>query len=388
MKKVSIVIPTRNRAHLLRFALKSAVQQTYPNIEIVVCDNDSNDNTQEVVDSFDDKRIVYFRTTKSLSMPDNWEYALSKTSGEYITYLTDDSFLLPNCITIAISEMEEQKVKVVVWKHCAYFASDWLEPARRNLVYIPNVTSKSYRLKSSDSLKKLYDMDERISTMIPKSLNSLIHRKTIEDIMKVQKNFFLPSCPDYTSAASTLLNINEYLLIDKALYIDGVTTLSIGATTSLNLGESSQKFISEFSETNNIVGYLGIPASTSCIGESLQRVREFYLESCPEVNEENMLCAIADRLIKVKINGGSTDTYFEILSSHLATRKKKIRLLVEKQKIQSRIKWTIIKKIRSSPFLVNAESLRNARILKGARGNFHNIEECANRLLQSNAILA
>ena len=95
MKKVSIIIPTRNRAHLLKYALRSAIQQSYQNIEIVVCDNYSTDNTIEVVESFNSQNIIYVRTNNALSMPDNWEFALHKASGEYITYLTDDSYLLP-----------------------------------------------------------------------------------------------------------------------------------------------------------------------------------------------------------------------------------------------------------------------------------------------------
>ena len=124
MHKVSIVIPTRNRAHLLKFALKSALLQTYKNLEIIVCDNYSKDNTREIVDYFgSDERIVYVRTNKVLSMPDNWEFALSKSSGEYMAILTDDSYLLPNAIEEAMNEIDAYKTNVAVWRHCAYFSS-------------------------------------------------------------------------------------------------------------------------------------------------------------------------------------------------------------------------------------------------------------------------
>ena len=377
MVKVSIVIPTRNRGHLLRYALNSAVQQTYRDLEIVVCDNYSIDNTREIVDSFDNRNIIYMRTDKILSMPDNWEFALSKAGGGYIAFLTDDSYLLPDSISTAMKELDKFNAKVAVWKHCAYFASDWLEPARRNILYLPKVTFKSYLMNSQTSLQKLYDMDEQISTIIPKSLNSLCHRSIIEKAIIVQNRFFLPPCPDYTSAASILLNVTEYLLIDQPLYIDGVTTSSIGATTSFNLGESTQKFISEFSEGLTNICYLGIPTSSAGIAKSMEAVRNFYLDTCPEINEKALLCAIVDRLVKVETNGMNVDNYWKILDDHIMTQSRNIKLSTVKQRVLSRLKWILVKKIRFSPRLEYLERLRNIQILKGSKCNFNNIEECA-----------
>ena len=51
----SVVIPTYNRAVLLKRALESLVNQTYKNFEVIICDDGSTDNTKEVVDSFNGK---------------------------------------------------------------------------------------------------------------------------------------------------------------------------------------------------------------------------------------------------------------------------------------------------------------------------------------------
>lgn len=53
---VSIIIPTYNRAELLKRAIESALAQTYKNIQIIVVDDASEDNTPEVVQSFKDSR--------------------------------------------------------------------------------------------------------------------------------------------------------------------------------------------------------------------------------------------------------------------------------------------------------------------------------------------
>ena len=132
MVKVSIVIPTLNRANLLKFALKSAVEQDYRNLEIVVCDDCSTDNTKEIVESFDNKNIVYVRPDKRLNMSDTLEFGLSKAKGDYITFLTDACYLLSDCISTAMKELERFNSKLAMWKNCGYFSSDWFEVQRKN----------------------------------------------------------------------------------------------------------------------------------------------------------------------------------------------------------------------------------------------------------------
>ena len=57
--KFSVIIPTRERSDTLQSSLKTCVGQDYDNLEIIVSDNFSTDNTREVVESFDDPRIRY-----------------------------------------------------------------------------------------------------------------------------------------------------------------------------------------------------------------------------------------------------------------------------------------------------------------------------------------
>lgn len=381
MKRVSIVIPTRNRAHLLKFALKSVLNQTYQNLEIVVCDNHCEDNTEQIVNSFNDKKIVYVKTDQILSMPDNWEFALKYATGEYITFLTDDSYLLPTAIETIMEELNKHKLNIAVWKHVAYFSPDWLEIARKNILYVPKITSQSYILNSKDILKKLFNNYDDVAIIIPKSLNSICHRSIVERVINIQKKFFLPSCPDYTSAASVLLNSNRYLLIDKALYLDAVTTSSIGATSSFNSGESTKKFIGEFDKKLDEIVFWGILNSAGGIIKSLDDLRKFYLDSCPELNKINAVCAIMDRLIKLESNGVNVKNDWAIINKHLSKENLKFKLVVFKRKIISRLKWLIIRKVRSSPLLEKIEVLRNMNIIRGEKNKFNNIEEAGKFLV-------
>jgi glycosyltransferase involved in cell wall biosynthesis len=88
---VTIAIPTYNRADaFLRNALTCAVNQTYPNLEILVSDNCSSDHTADVVREFTDPRIRYFRQEHNIGANNNFNFCLSQAQGDYFLLLLDD----------------------------------------------------------------------------------------------------------------------------------------------------------------------------------------------------------------------------------------------------------------------------------------------------------
>jgi glycosyltransferase involved in cell wall biosynthesis len=91
---VTIAIPTYNRADkYLKDALTSALNQTYEHIEILVSDNCSNDHTPDLVQSFKDSRIKYFRQTKNLGMLGNMNFLVEQANGDYMLMLHDDDVI-------------------------------------------------------------------------------------------------------------------------------------------------------------------------------------------------------------------------------------------------------------------------------------------------------
>ena len=93
-KLISIGIPTYNRADgYLRQALESAVSQTYQDIEIIVSDNCSSDQTESVVKGFQDSRIVYVKHSQNIGAIRNYNYCLEQAQGEYFLLLHDDDLI-------------------------------------------------------------------------------------------------------------------------------------------------------------------------------------------------------------------------------------------------------------------------------------------------------
>jgi len=97
---VSVLIPTFNRAHYFRYALDSVLRQTYANIEIVITDNSTNDETYNIVQPFlqDYPSIKYYRNPENIGPVLNFIKAYELSSGEYINFLMDDDMFHPNKI--------------------------------------------------------------------------------------------------------------------------------------------------------------------------------------------------------------------------------------------------------------------------------------------------
>ena len=95
---VTIAIPTYNRAGFLKTAIESCIKQTYQNIEILVLDGGSTDNTKQVVESFNDSKIVYYKNAENIGMMRSWNRCIELSGGEFIIILGDDDTLHTNFI--------------------------------------------------------------------------------------------------------------------------------------------------------------------------------------------------------------------------------------------------------------------------------------------------
>jgi len=92
---VSIIIPTYNRAHLVGRAIRSVLNQTYQDFEIIVVDDASIDNTEEVVKSFEDNRIRYIRHEKNKGAAAARNTGIKAARGEFIAFQDSDDEWLP-----------------------------------------------------------------------------------------------------------------------------------------------------------------------------------------------------------------------------------------------------------------------------------------------------
>jgi glycosyltransferase involved in cell wall biosynthesis len=92
--KVSIIMPTWNRANIIGSAIKSVLSQTHREWELLVCDDGSTDNTQELVESFGETRIRYFKLNKANGAVAR-NHGLRHASGDLIAFLDSDNIWSP-----------------------------------------------------------------------------------------------------------------------------------------------------------------------------------------------------------------------------------------------------------------------------------------------------
>jgi len=96
--KVTIGIPTMNRRGYLMLALESVLAQTYKNIEVIVSDNASTDDTLEHLSTVTDARVRVLRQSQNIGMVKNFNVTLEAATGELFLLLSDDDILEPTAI--------------------------------------------------------------------------------------------------------------------------------------------------------------------------------------------------------------------------------------------------------------------------------------------------
>jgi glycosyltransferase involved in cell wall biosynthesis len=116
---VSVVLPTYKRAHLLAQAIRSVLDQTHANLELIVVDDNSPDDTAAAVQSFDDPRIRYVKNDSNLKLPRALNRGFALAKGDYLTWTSDDNLLAPTAI--------EKMVGVLAAGDCDFVYADyWL----------------------------------------------------------------------------------------------------------------------------------------------------------------------------------------------------------------------------------------------------------------------
>ena len=107
--KVSIMVLTFNRSKLLKETIDSILNQTFKDFEIIVVDNYSSDNTEEIINSYNDIRIRYFKNRNNGLLSINRNFAIKKSKGEFIAICDDDDLWFPQKLEKQLLEFNKDK---------------------------------------------------------------------------------------------------------------------------------------------------------------------------------------------------------------------------------------------------------------------------------------
>ena len=111
--KFSILIPAYNVEKYIDECLKSLMNQTYNNFEVIIVNDGSTDNTEQIIKKYlDDKRFRYFKKHNT-GQADTRNYAVSKSNGDYILFLDSDDYYDKNLLNNLNEELLKEKVDVI-----------------------------------------------------------------------------------------------------------------------------------------------------------------------------------------------------------------------------------------------------------------------------------
>ncbi len=119
---LTVAIPTFNSAHFLPDAIDSIMRQDLDNFEIVIFDNASEDNTEELIRSLQNRRIRYFRNLTNVGAPENGNLCMANSRGRYVKVLCADDVLLDGVLRKQLSILENHPEVVLVT--CGYLSTD------------------------------------------------------------------------------------------------------------------------------------------------------------------------------------------------------------------------------------------------------------------------
>ena len=180
--KFFIIIPTRNRFDTLKYSIQTCLNQNYQNLEIIVSDNASSDNTPNILNEFSDSRLKYQRSEILLPMLYSWEFALSavKEPG-FVHFMGDDNGLTIDAIERVIEVTRQTKLNIVLSNPIQY---TWPNSIVKNgFLSIPK-DKNIYIIKSKAALRSTYKLNVGFDRL-PTINASFVHTSVIDKVKSI-----------------------------------------------------------------------------------------------------------------------------------------------------------------------------------------------------------
>lgn len=251
MPRFSIVMPTRNRAAILPWAVQSALAQDHDDFEVVVSNNDSSDDTREQVAKLDHPRLRYVETDRTLPMPDSWEFAIGHARGDWVGILCDDDALAPHCLSRLAAHLDElaeagRPVEMAYWPRFHYTFPDWHDAELRNSLVLRPTSGRATLRDTAPMLRTWFETcDYHVDA--PMLLNGFVSRALVERVQREAGRFFIAPAPDVGASVSMLCETDRMLYVDDVMGIVGMGRQSIGGD-QIHRGASgvAKEFEAEF----------------------------------------------------------------------------------------------------------------------------------------------
>lgn len=253
MRRFSFLLPTRDRAPLLRQALTAVLAQSGDDFEVVVSDNASSDETPRVVREFShDSRLRVVRTPRPLDVADNWEHALDHATGEWIVVVGDDDGPVPSLLSRVAPLADPGVTRAVAWAKAWYvhpgIDPPWPRPDQENHLTVFPYSGGVSEVPARAELAAFFRRRERA---IRPEMNGAVHRSVIERIRREAGRVFRGPDPAVGLCAAFLALEPAYLALDLPLVVMGLSAASISASLAHDL-TAVHSAVREYHQSNGL----------------------------------------------------------------------------------------------------------------------------------------
>ncbi len=231
--RISVVLPTRNGGALLGDCVKSVLDQPYEDMELIVSDNASTDQTREVLERLVDPRLRVIRLDEPVPVTDNWNVALEASTGDYVLLIGDDDYLLPHYFERADALLREHGDPECLSYEAYAFAFPEALPGSSEGHYADPLFPPDPALAPGGlipaSLRRefaaaVFRFHYRFCLNMQ---TTLVSRRAMD---RMRNGLFRPPFPDFYALIALMLLVDRWAYSPERLVIVGVSPKSFGRT--------------------------------------------------------------------------------------------------------------------------------------------------------------
>ena len=221
---LSIVVPTKNRYKYLEHLILMLKGFQSDEFELVV--NDNTDNNEEIVgfiSNIDYPNLSYYHEKDHLSVSQNAERAILKSSGKYVCFIGDDDGVFPEIIESA-KEAESKGIEAFICKTVKYNWPDYIDNSRYKIsgVVLEEISKRKegYLNVKSELIKVIKDGFGTLG-LLPKVYQGVVSRQLLDRLYDRCGSYFPGPSPDMANAVALSILTDKVYYFDRKLIITG-----------------------------------------------------------------------------------------------------------------------------------------------------------------------
>ena len=231
---VSICIPVFNCDRFISIAIESILNQSYENIELIIVDNCSTDNTFDEILKFKDDKIKVFRNEKNFGIEYNWNKAILYATGEFVKLMPADDVLQKKCIEKQVNILNTYDDVVLVGSN-------------RDII---NAFGKKILTPRKKYVNKILSIDDLIDLSIKSGSNPigepgsiLLRNSLLNNLIKFDNTY--PYVIDLKFYFD-YLNYGNFMILEDYLYSFRVSSSSLSVDISYKQRQDFLNFINTY----------------------------------------------------------------------------------------------------------------------------------------------